>query len=354
MGGVGLFGQWIREYRRAATEEEQQLLHTVLYCLNLLSVSMELIEQTKIGRSVSALAQCSNSEVASEAEALVTKWKATLSSEPGKRPKLDEFTKANPALPCRAPAIRWAEESLVAVKYFMKNDEPNAECATQRPMPEFLEEAFEQMTTEDFRKKEAMIEFANNRKASSEKTERHVREAIDNLTPKVHYSTLIGQRIPKSLRSQPDSLERSEFNKLLHRTKMVVYERESEVPKGPQDKSVGEIGCIPQIPLGRLGTAVKMLEMAPSFPQVMLGFMPYIMPDAMYKTKPKVQFDPLTKKPTNYRTLPCLKYHSSEGCIRGDNCHFIHDFEFAGKPIPNFREWKMNRGGRASYFPPNP
>jgi hypothetical protein len=37
-----------------------------------------------------------------------------------------------------------------------------------------------------------------------------------------------------------------------------------------------------------------------------------------------------------YRTKPCRNYHTSTGCMRGNNCHFIHDPNYAGKDIPNF------------------
>lgn len=79
----------------------------------------------------------------------------------------------------------------------------------------------------------------------------------------------------------------------------------------------------------------------------------------------QVLYNPITKKPQNYKTMPCRKFHSNEGCERGDNCHFIHDYSFQGRPIPNFQEWKNNNQERQqnlqsgfgadnqpSYFPP--
>ena len=82
--------------------------------------------------------------------------------------------------------------------------------------------------------------------------------------------------------------------------------------------------------------------------------------------KNKVLYNPITKKPQNYRTVPCRRFHSGDGCERGDNCHFIHDFKFQGRPIPNFQDWKNNNAirqrnlyamnnysmGMASYYPP--
>ena len=82
--------------------------------------------------------------------------------------------------------------------------------------------------------------------------------------------------------------------------------------------------------------------------------------------KTRVLYNPVTKKPQNFRTVPCRRFHSSDGCERGDNCHFIHDFQFQGRPIPNFQDWKNNNFTRQkniqsmneypigipNYFPP--
>lgn len=36
----------------------------------------------------------------------------------------------------------------------------------------------------------------------------------------------------------------------------------------------------------------------------------------------------------NYKTRHCNKYHSDAGCGRGEACHFIHDKEYKGRPVP--------------------
>lgn len=45
----------------------------------------------------------------------------------------------------------------------------------------------------------------------------------------------------------------------------------------------------------------------------------------------------------NYKTKPCMKYHSDAGCGRGEACHFIHDKEYKGRPVPEVE--KPSRGG---------
>ena len=88
----------------------------------------------------------------------------------------------------------------------------------------------------------------------------------------------------------------------------------------------------------------------PAYNGIMPGNMPMYDPNMImnpmdpynFMGKSKILYNPVTKKPQNYRTVPCRRFHSTDGCERGDNCHFIHDFQYQGRPIPNFQAWKNN------------
>ncbi len=43
------------------------------------------------------------------------------------------------------------------------------------------------------------------------------------------------------------------------------------------------------------------------------------------------------------KTVPCVYYHSAQGCHWGDKCDFIHDPNFKGIPVPNMDKyvWPM-------------
>lgn len=43
-------------------------------------------------------------------------------------------------------------------------------------------------------------------------------------------------------------------------------------------------------------------------------------------------------KPHNYKTVPCVFFHSPQGCSRGENCHFIHDYNYSGRETPEYEE----------------
>jgi hypothetical protein len=44
-------------------------------------------------------------------------------------------------------------------------------------------------------------------------------------------------------------------------------------------------------------------------------------------------------KPHNYKTVPCVFFHSEQGCSRSDTCHFIHDWNYSGRETPNMRKY---------------
>lgn len=126
----------------------------------------------------------------------------------------------------------------------------------------------------------------------------------------------------------------------------------------------------------RLGPLPSMHLPAPPLPNNPASFAPYPMQNhPMYDpsmmgtqidpygmmNKSRMIYNPITKKPQNFRTVPCRRFHSADGCERGDNCHFIHDFQFQGRPIPNFHSNNMMKRNpqptgynppMASYYPP--
>ena len=44
-------------------------------------------------------------------------------------------------------------------------------------------------------------------------------------------------------------------------------------------------------------------------------------------------------RPQNYKTVPCRFFHSNIGCPRGDECHFIHDYNYMGVETPNMHKY---------------
>lgn len=52
---------------------------------------------------------------------------------------------------------------------------------------------------------------------------------------------------------------------------------------------------------------------------------------------PQSEFD--KRKNSKLKTVPCVFYHSPTGCHHGDNCNFIHDKNYKGKPTPNMDKY---------------
>ena len=85
----------------------------------------------------------------------------------------------------------------------------------------------------------------------------------------------------------------------------------------------------------------------PGLPPGMQGPFPY-MP---YMSSGNSIYNPMrlsnpTAKPINFRTEACKHFHSSSGCTHSANCHFIHDYDHEGKPIPNMADWRRTNPTR--------
>lgn len=332
------------------------------------------------------------------------------------------------------------------VKYFWKNDEANAKCATLRPYQDPQSEDIPKlMSVEDFRRREIQMERELNRKVfyiQEKEKDGQVRVQLENMTPRITYTQpfsilYIGMRIMFTHKRKIESTESLDQLKREQSLQRVIYQRESEIPKSPLEvhsqKSYGSLKDISLIPFFKSGSyppkIIKLIDQpiiindefmkifqppvppppppmipaqyspiiplpiqpglytgqVPQPPPPRLGPLPsspipqYNMPQIpiydpailanpmdpySLMNKSRILYNPVTKKPQNYRTVPCRKFHSGDGCERGDNCHFIHDFQFQGRPIPNFQDWKnhnmirqqnlqsINTYNMASYYPP--
>jgi hypothetical protein len=332
-------------------------------------------------------------------------------------------------------------------KYFWRIDEPNAKCASQRPLESPEEEDIpKSISVEDFRRREIQMERELNRKVKltqEKEKDGQVKNQLENMTPRVNYAQpsrilYAGVKIQLTQRRRPESAESIDQLKREQQTQRVIYQRESEIPKSPLEahspKSYTSLKDIMLIPFFKAGSfppkSIKIAEqpimitedflkilhpmiqpppppaapplfpmgdfpgmmpqmpsrmfppmmpqssrlgplpsapipqfggMVPNMPVYDPGLMPgAIDPYSMMKPG-RVLYNPITKKPQNYRTVPCRRFHSQDGCERGDTCHFIHDFQHQGRPVPSF-DWRNNSGRRGNthgtgsnvptYYPP--
>lgn len=186
------------------------------------------------------------------------------------------------------------------------------------------------------------------------------------MTPKVLYSTLfsiiyIEISTPRNYR--PKNVQTAEMNEEYKRqqsTFRVIYQRESDIPRVPHDNFSSTTAEIVIIPSHKIVPAAKtdmnsqsymMMQNAP-----IQGIMPGNIMDPSYVSMMMTPSMPMpmylpkiintNTRPINYRTEACKNFHSAAGCTHGDACHFIHDFDFEGRPIPNMAEWRKNNQTR--------
>ncbi len=65
----------------------------------------------------------------------------------------------------------------------------------------------------------------------------------------------------------------------------------------------------------------------------------------------KSHYRPVNSK---YKTVPCKYYHGPQGCERGEECTYIHDKEYQGRPTPAMTQMQQQKAMQqqmASYYP---
>jgi hypothetical protein len=182
---------------------------------------------------------------------------------------------------------------------------------------------------------------------------------LDNMTPKILYSNLVSKRYAeivtgKSLRVRgAQTAEMAEEAKRQQSSFRVVYQRESDIPRVPNESvsfSYAEAVVIPSqkvqaksevqnmvMPMAPMGGMMPGQIMDPGYMNMMMNpSMPIYLPKLMNPNN----------RPINYRTEACKNFHSAAGCTHGDACHFIHDFTYEGRPIPNMADWRKNNSIR--------
>lgn len=88
LGGVEILGTWISEHRDSVEQEDIQIVHSCLSCLNKITISTELLDRTQIGKIVNKLAKHSDASIQAKANTIVSKWKKMVSEqEDSKKPQ---------------------------------------------------------------------------------------------------------------------------------------------------------------------------------------------------------------------------------------------------------------------------
>ena len=212
-------------------------------------------------------------------------------------------------------------------------------------------------------------------------------EQLRNMRPVVTYSSLPSNRyeglkiVFTTRKGKMDSQEAKEQIRREGELNRVTYARESDIPRSPREpaskaettitadvlivplvnkaaRQYGEekpvvpnmstlFSMIPPMPMQmQMQMPMQMPYMQQTEQMMQMGWGGYPPPAAFLNTKKKIQIDPKTNKPVNYKTVPCKMFHSPQGCTRGDSCHFIHEVSFSGRPIPNLSEWKKSNEAR--------
>lgn len=86
LNGVEILSTWIAEHRSNTEQEDIQIVHSCLSCLNKLTISTELLAKTQIGKVVNKLAKHSDPSIQAKANTIVSKWKKIASEQEDPKP----------------------------------------------------------------------------------------------------------------------------------------------------------------------------------------------------------------------------------------------------------------------------
>ncbi len=375
LGGIELLGQWINEHRTQMTQEDRQVVHTLLSCLNKLSISPESMQRSDICKVVGSLSKHLDFSIGAKASSILAKWKKQLPepapSAPARElvvplgpkpvpqvPELPKPPQPPRSVPVPAPVpvpvseppqppqplrlrhvssldsskpCRWVDDDRLCVfKWFYRSDEPNSQCASLRPAEEGVAEA-QMMSLDDFRKREDSMtrELSQKVRTKQERqAETQVSERLRNMRPVVTYAAPLRMlhtdlRL-RSKKGRVDTQEAQEQARREAQMQKVTYVRESEIPRTPREPASKAETCVSaEVPVVPLVTKVARPGTRSS---VVFSVLPQMYPqDPMawaYSYVPK----PMDSKA--YKSIPCKMFLSPQGCPRGEGCPFLHPYDW--------------------------
>mgnify|MGYP000066981513 FL=1 len=81
LGGVELLGNWINDHKASSEQEDRQVVQSILSLLNKLTITKEILQQTKIGKTVNKLKSSSDTSIQAKATSIVSKWEKMIRDE---------------------------------------------------------------------------------------------------------------------------------------------------------------------------------------------------------------------------------------------------------------------------------
>ena len=75
LGGVDILGNWINEHKKCQAQEDKEILNSILSSLNKLTITMDILDRTEIGKIVNNLFKITDPSIQAKAKSIVSKWK---------------------------------------------------------------------------------------------------------------------------------------------------------------------------------------------------------------------------------------------------------------------------------------
>jgi hypothetical protein len=93
LDGVDILGAWINDHKSNTTQADREVINSALSCLNKLSMTMEILEKSGIGKTVNNLCKINDPSLQAKAKSIVSKWKKLVTNPEEERKPITNVKK---------------------------------------------------------------------------------------------------------------------------------------------------------------------------------------------------------------------------------------------------------------------
>ncbi|CAG9327901.1 unnamed protein product [Blepharisma stoltei] len=383
LGGTKYLANWLRDHQKSTEKNDKNIIEGILSVLTNFTITNDHFYDNDLMKIVKSLENSQDLNIQMLGKNLSKKFGNGFFNDVEedekiiKRQKIDEIGSDTSESSSSSKIVRWAE-GLESVKYFWKFDNFNTSCATKRPLPDLRGQYMNNTAFKESYNKEIQLEKSMNSQINQEN--QAVQSALQSMVPYVFYSLPLKYSTISSIK--PKIINSSEFLEEDAREKNSLkanYHTTIDIPDAPFEES--NITCTVPVDVTKIPAKKATPQIDQNQKPNVSNYIPVQMPSAGMDSSnlsnwnakpilpsyfPKALISGNINKPINYQTEACRNFHSPAGCAHGDNCHFIHDWTYEGRPIPNLEEWRRTNSirlknlekmremqiGAAAYYPP--
>ncbi|OMJ81331.1 hypothetical protein SteCoe_18255 [Stentor coeruleus] len=127
LNGIEILNNWLNEHSISSEQNDNQIIHSCLSCLNKLTLNIELLDKTQIGKTVQKLAKHPDASIQAKANTIVSKWKKMATE------------KEDSSKPSKIKPRPIAQKKIKTPEVFNTLDKQEEVYIPQSPLPDLIE-----------------------------------------------------------------------------------------------------------------------------------------------------------------------------------------------------------------------